>query len=37
MKFNSSSAAATCFLAIIVNGWSDWTNKEGNTLEELKS
>jgi hypothetical protein len=34
--FNSPSAAAACVLARRANGWAEWKNKEGKTLDELK-
>lgn len=34
--FNSPSAAAGTILARRANGWLEWKNKEGKTLDELK-
>ncbi|MCA0931760.1 GIY-YIG nuclease family protein [Lutimonas saemankumensis] len=34
--FNSPSAAAGTILARRANGWKEWKNKEGMTLDELK-
>ena len=34
--FNSPSAAASSILARRANGWLEWKNKEGKTLDELK-
>jgi hypothetical protein len=34
--FNSPSAAAGAVLARRANGWIEWKNKEGKTLDELK-
>ncbi|MCE7792207.1 GIY-YIG nuclease family protein [Salipaludibacillus sp. CUR1] len=34
--FNSPSAAAVCVLARRANGWTEWKNKAGKTLDELK-
>jgi len=34
--FSSPSAAAGTILARRANGWKDWKNKEGKTLDELK-
>lgn len=34
--FDSYSAAAACVLARRANGWIEWKNKDGKTLDELK-
>ncbi len=34
--FDSYSAAAACILARRANGWIEWKNKDGKTLDELK-
>ena len=34
--FSSPSAASTIILARSSNGWNDWKNKQGKTLDELK-
>ena len=34
--FSSPSAASTIILARSSNGWTDWKNKQGKTLDELK-
>lgn len=34
--FNSPSAAAVTVLARRANGWSEWKNKDGKTLDELE-
>jgi hypothetical protein len=34
--FPSYSAAAACVLARRANGWTEWKNKDGKTLDELK-
>lgn len=34
--FPSYSAAAACVLARRANGWMEWKNKDGKTLDELK-
>jgi hypothetical protein len=34
--FNSPSAAAACVLARRANGWTEWKNKLGVTLDEIK-
>jgi hypothetical protein len=34
--FSSYSAAAACVLARRANGWVEWKNKEGKTIDELK-
>jgi hypothetical protein len=35
-NFSSPSAAAVVVLARRANGWIEWKNKEGKTLDELK-
>lgn len=34
--FSSPSAASTIILARSSNGWTDWKNKQGKTLDEVK-
>jgi hypothetical protein len=34
--FNSPSAAAGTILARRANGWKEWKDKDGKTLDELK-
>ncbi|MDQ6985204.1 MAG: DUF4357 domain-containing protein [Candidatus Dojkabacteria bacterium] len=36
LLFSSPSAASGACLARSSNGWTDWKNKEGKTLDELK-
>lgn len=35
-EFGSPSSAATAVLARRANGWTEWKNKQGKTLDELK-
>jgi len=34
--FNSPSAAAAAVLARKANGWTEWKDQSGNTLDQLK-